>query len=160
LVFALRSIKLGAISLIPNLLPALVTFGLWGIFVGQVGLAAAAIMATTMGLVVDDTVHVLSIYNRARREHKLGSHDAIRFCYAHVGKALFVTTLVLVVGFGILGMSSFGINANQGRLTAMALAVALVLDLFLLPALLMRLDGEKTCHCVTCLAETGSAANR
>jgi len=160
LVFALRSIKLGAISLIPNLLPALVTFGLWGIFVGQVGLAAAAIMATTMGLVVDDTVHVLSIYNRARREHKLGSHDAIRFCYAHVGKALFVTTLVLVVGFGILGMSSFGINANQGRLTAMALAVALVLDLFLLPALLMRLDGEKTCHCVTCLTEADSAAAR
>lgn len=152
LVLTLHSVRLGLISLIPNILPALITFGLWGLFVGHVGLAAAAIMATTMGLVVDDTVHVLSIYNRARREHCFGTHDAIRFCYAHVGKALFVTTAVLVAGFGILGTSSFGVNANQGQLTAIALTVALALDFLLLPSLLMYLDEEPVCECVTCVA--------
>ncbi|NQV20334.1 MAG: MMPL family transporter, partial [Rhodospirillales bacterium] len=152
LVLTLHSVRLGLISLIPNILPALITFGLWGLFVGHVGLAAAAIMATTMGLVVDDTVHVLSIYNRARREHCFGTHDAIRFCYAHVGKALFVTTTVLVAGFGILGTSSFGVNSDQGQLTAIALTVALALDFLLLPSLLMYLDEERVCECVTCVA--------
>jgi hypothetical protein len=155
LVLTLHSVRLGLISLIPNILPALITFGLWGLFVGQVGLAAAAIMATTMGLVVDDTVHVLSIYNRARREHCLGTHDAVRFCYAHVGKALVVTTAVLVAGFGILGTSNFGVNADQGQLTAIALTAALTLDFLLLPALLMRLDEEHACRCATCDAAGG-----
>ena len=60
LIVALKSWKYGLISLIPNLLPALVGFGLWGLFVGQIGLALSVVVGMTLGIVVDDTVHFLS----------------------------------------------------------------------------------------------------
>ncbi len=150
LVIALRSVRLGLISLVPNFIPVLITFGLWGIFVGEIGIIASVITATSLGLIVDDTVHVLSKYNRARREHSLNVHDGVRFTFAHVGTALSVTTVILVVGFAVLGLSSFQVNADLGILTAITLAVALVMDFLLLPPLLMRIDKEEKCNCATC----------
>ncbi len=143
LVFALRSLRLGLISLIPNIVPVLITFGLWAAFVHDIGIIASMITATSMGLIVDDTVHILSKYNRARREHGLGIEDAIRFSYSHVGKALWVTTVTLVAGFLVLSFSSFKLNVDMGILTAVAISIALVMDFLLLPPLLMFLDREK-----------------
>jgi len=143
LVFALRSLRLGLISLIPNIVPVLITFGLWAAFVHDIGIIASMITATSMGLIVDDTVHILSKYNRARREHGLGIEDAIRFSYSHVGKALWVTTVTLVAGFLVLSFSSFKLNVDMGILTAAAISIALVMDFLLLPPLLMYLDREK-----------------
>jgi predicted RND superfamily exporter protein len=150
LVVALRNIRLGLISLIPNFLPVLMTFGVWAAFVGEIGVIAAFITATSLGLIVDDTVHVLSKYNRARREHGLNVHDAVRFTFSHVGTALWVTTLILVAGFAVLGYSTFKLNMDLGILTAITLTIALVMDFLLLPSLLMFLDKEKQCDCVTC----------
>lgn len=150
LIFALRSIRLGLVSLIPNFIPVLITFGLWAILVGEIGIIASMITATSMGLIVDDTVHILSKYRRAKREHNLGTHDAIRYSYSHVGKALWVTTVVMVAGFLVLAFSSFKLNADMGILTAMVVGVALVMDFLLLPALLMFMDKDKQCSCVTC----------
>jgi len=150
LVFALRSIRLGLISLIPNFIPVLVTFGLWAIFVGQIGIIASMITATSMGLIVDDTVHILSKYRRAKRENKLGTHDAIRYSFSHVGKALWVTTLIMVAGFSVLAFSSYKLNVDMGILTVLAVSVALVMDFLLLPALLMLMDKDKQCDCFTC----------
>jgi len=143
LIFALRSLRLGLISLIPNIVPVLITFGLWAAFVHDIGIIASMITATSMGLIVDDTVHILSKYNRARREHGLDIQDAIRFSYSHVGKALWVTTLTLVAGFLVLSFSSFKLNVDMGILTAAAISIALVMDFLLLPPLLMFLDREK-----------------
>jgi len=151
LVFALHSVRLGLISLIPNFIPVLVTFGLWAIFVGQIGIIASMITATSMGLIVDDTVHILSKYRRAKREHKLGTHDAIRYSFSHVGKALWVTTLIMVTGFSVLAFSSFKLNVDMGVLTVMAVSVALAMDFLLLPALLMFMDKDKQCSCATCV---------
>ena len=150
LVFALRSIRLGLISLIPNFIPVLVTFGLWAIFVGEIGIIASMITATSMGLIVDDTVHILSKYRRAKHERKLGTHDAIRYSFAHVGKALWVTTLIMVAGFSVLAFSSYKLNVDMGILTVMAVSIALTMDFLLLPALLMYMDRDKQCHCATC----------
>jgi len=143
LVFALHSLRLGLISLIPNVVPVLITFGLWAAIVHDIGIIASMITATSMGLIVDDTVHILSKYNRARREHGLGIQDAIRFSYTHVGKALWVTTLTLVAGFLVLSFSSFRLNVDMGILTAVAISIALVMDFLLLPPLLMLLDRRK-----------------
>jgi len=143
LVIALRSVRLGLISLIPNFIPVMITFGLWAIFVGEIGIIASVITATSLGLIVDDTVHILSKYNRARREHNLSVHDAVRFTFSHVGMALLVTTAILVAGFLVLSFSAFQINVDMGILTAITLAVALVLDFLLLPPLLMFIDREK-----------------
>src|SRR5690606_856178 len=99
LIVALRSWKYGLISLLPNLLPGIVAFGLWGLLVGQIGLALSVVAGMTLGIVVDDTVHFLSKYLRARREKNLNAEDAVRYAFASVGVALFVTTLVLMAGF-------------------------------------------------------------
>ncbi|MEE9251370.1 MAG: MMPL family transporter [Alphaproteobacteria bacterium] len=153
LIVALRSVPLGLVSLLSNFFPVLIAFGLWAIFVGEIGIIASIITATSLGLIVDDTVHILSKYNRARREHCFNVHDAIRFSFSRVGTALWVTTLILVAGFAVLGFSSFKINANLGILTAITLVAALAVDFLLLPPLLMLIDKEKRCECVTCACE-------
>ncbi|MGD2073456.1 MAG: MMPL family transporter, partial [Gammaproteobacteria bacterium] len=73
LMLALRSLKIGLVSLLPNLAPAAMGFGLWGLIVGEVGLALSVVAGMTLGIVVDDTVHFLSKYLRARREQQLSA---------------------------------------------------------------------------------------
>mgnify|MGYP002527260736 CR=1 FL=1 len=68
LVLALRNLKLGIISLVPNLVPAIMTFGIWSIFVGTVDVASSIVTATSLGIIVDATMHFLSKYQRAIRE--------------------------------------------------------------------------------------------
>ncbi len=142
MIFALRSASIGTLSLIPNAVPILMTFGIWALLVGQVGMAAATVSATSLGIVVDDTVHLLAKYLRARRERKLDRPDAIRYAFQTVGKAVVSTTLILAAGFAVLALSTFRINAQMGLLTALAILVALPVDFLLLPALLML--GHKT----------------
>jgi predicted RND superfamily exporter protein len=140
LVFALRSVKIGLISLVPNLVPAGMGFGLWGLLYGQVGLGMSVVMGMTLGIVVDDTVHFLSKYLRARREQGLDSGDAVRYAFHTVGIALVVTTLVLVAGFMVLTQSAFKINSDMGLLTAITIGFALIADFIFLPPLLMKVD--------------------
>jgi len=142
LVFALRSFKFGVISLIPNLAPALMAFGIWAIVMGQVGLAVSVVVAMTLGIVVDDTIHFLSKYLRARRERNMNAEDAVRYAFNTVGVALFVTTVVLVGGFLVISQSNFLVNAEMGLLTAITIAIALIVDFLFLPPLLMMVDGE------------------
>lgn len=142
LIIALRDLRLGLISLVPNLLPAAIAFGLWSVFVGEVGLAASVITATSLGLIVDATVHFLSKYQRARRANGATAPDAVRYAFRTVGTALWVTSAILIAGFGVLALSGFRINEHLGLLTAVAIAAALVIDFLLLPALLLALDGK------------------
>jgi predicted RND superfamily exporter protein len=137
LMLALRSISIGALSLIPNAVPILMTFGVWALLVKQVGMAAATVSATSLGIVVDDTVHFLSKYLRARRERGADRPTAIRYAFETVGTAIASTTVILALGFGVLAFSSFRINAQMGLLTTIAVVLALVTDFLLLPALLM-----------------------
>lgn len=134
---ALRSFGYGALSLIPNAVPILVTFGIWALMVGQVGMPAATVTATSLGVVVDDSVHFLIKYLRALRDKGLPRPAAIRYAFETVGTAMVSTTLILASGFALLAASTFRINAEMGLLTALAIVVALVVDFLLLPALLM-----------------------
>jgi predicted RND superfamily exporter protein len=143
LVFALRSLRIGLISLIPNLVPAGMAFGLWGMLVGQVGLALSVVAGMTLGIVVDDTVHFLSKYLRARREEGLSPADAVRYAFQTVGTALWTTSVVLIAGFLVLSYSPFEINSGMGLLTAVTIALALAADFLLLPTLLMTLDRRE-----------------
>ena len=140
LIFALRSVKIGLISLIPNLAPAAMGFGLWGLLYGQVGLGLSIVAGLTLGIVVDDTVHFLSKYLRARREQGMNSQDAVRYAFHTVGIALLVTTIVLVAGFLVLAQSTFKLNSDMGLLTSITIAFALLADFIFLPPLLMKLD--------------------
>ena len=137
LIVALRSVGLGVLSLVPNVVPILVSFGIWAVLVRQVGLAAATVSATSLGIVVDDTVHFLTKYLRARREKGYDRPAAIRYAFETVGVAIISTTVILAFGFGVLAFSAFRINAQMGLLTMLSIVLALVTDLLLLPALLM-----------------------
>jgi hypothetical protein len=143
LIFALRSLRIGLISLVPNLVPAAMAFGLWGLLVGQVGLALSVVAGMTLGIVVDDTVHFLSKYLRARREEGLSPEDAVRYAFHTVGTALWTTSVVLIAGFLVLTWSPFEINSGMGLLTAITIGLALVADFLLLPTLLMTLDKRE-----------------
>jgi len=142
LIFFLGSLKYGFISLLPNLTPALAAFGIWGITVGQVGIGLSIVTGMTLGIVVDDSVHFLSKYLRARREKGLNAEDAVRYAFNRVGLALLVTTLVLVAGFMIMAQSHFYINSSMGLLTSVVILLALIIDLTLLPALLIKFSGK------------------
>ncbi|MCH7963688.1 MAG: MMPL family transporter [Bacteroidetes bacterium] len=143
MIFALRNLKIGLISLIPNLMPAMIGFGLWGIMVGRVDAGLSIVMGMTLGIVVDDTVHFLSKYLRARRERNLSPDDAIRYAFHTVGKALIVTTFIISAGFFILSFSSFAMNSNMSKLTTIVIGIALLADFLFLPTLLMKLEGVK-----------------
>lgn len=140
LVVTLRSFRIGFTSMIPNLVPAGMAFGVWGILVGEVGLALSVTISMTLGIVVDDSIHFLSKYLRARREKGMSPENAVRFAFSHVGMALLITSLVLVAGFLILTLSSFYLNSSMGLMTAMVLFMALVADFLFLPPLLMRIE--------------------
>ena len=143
LIFALRSLKIGIISLVPNLVPVLIGFGIWGLLYVQVNMALAIVVSMTLGIVVDDTVHFLSKYLRAKREKGYSTERSITYAYTHVGKALVVSTIVLSVGFAVLMMSPFALNSDMATVTTWIIVIALIVDFLLLPVLLLKFDKEK-----------------
>jgi len=140
IVLMLRSLRYGIISFIPNTLPAVMAFGLWGLLVGEINLGLSIVSGMCLGIIVDDTIHFLSKYLRGRREQHLDAEGAVRYAFSTVGTALVVTSIVLASGFAILAQSTFGFNGGMGKLSAIIIALALAADLLLLPPLLMFLD--------------------
>jgi len=149
LMLTLRSVRFGALSLIPNVVPILMTYGLWAVLVGRIGMASATVSATSLGIIVDDTVHFLTKYLHARRSLGYDRPEAIRYAFRTVGRALIANSFILVAGFAFLAFSTFKVNVEMGLMTALAIAVALVFDLLLLPALLLvgyRPQTERGTH--------------
>lgn len=142
MILSLRSFKFGLVSLVPNLLPAAIAYGIWGLAVGQVNLAVAAVFSVSSGIVIDDTIHFLSKYLRARRTMGASPADAVRYSFNTTGTALFVNTAVLVMGFLVLTVSNFQVNSSLGFMTALIIGIALLFDLLFLPALLLKVDPE------------------
>ena len=140
LIIALRSVRVGLVSLVPNLVPAAMALGAWGYLVGEAGLSVAIVVAVTLGIIVDDTVHFLSKYLRARREQGLSPADAVVSAFDTVGVALWITSAALICGFMVLSVSGFKVNAEMGVLSAVTIGFALLCDYFFLPAVLLRAD--------------------
>jgi len=143
LIFALRSFKIGLISLIPNIMPAILAYGIWGMINGQIDTAVSVVVCLSLGIVVDDTVHFLSKYLRARREQGLDTEGAIRYAFNTVGNALLVTSVVLVGGFMVMQFSHFHPSNNMGMLLAVTILMALLVDFLFLPPLLLFLDRKQ-----------------
>ena len=141
LIFVFRSVRIGLISLLPNFIPALMSFGLWGYFVGHVGIASSVVVAVVFGIVVDDTIHFLSDYLKARRAG-LGAPEAVRTAFRTVGHALFTTTAVLSAGFLVFASSGFEVSWALGILVTMTIILALAADFLLLPTLLLAIDRK------------------
>ncbi|MDC0039275.1 MMPL family transporter [Gammaproteobacteria bacterium] len=140
MIIALGSWRYGLLTLIPNIAPAAMAFGLWALIDGEVGLGLSVVAAMTLGIVVDDTIHFMSKYLRARRQQGLDAIAAVRYSFATVGVALWTTTMALAAGFLVISTSAFAVNAEMGLLVAIVVVLALVVDFLLLPGLLIRFD--------------------
>ena len=143
LIGVFRNVRLGVVSLVPNFLPAIMAFGLWGYLVGRVGLAGSVVTAMAFGIIVDDTIHFLSRYLKARREGLLAP-EAVRAAFRGVGKALWTTTAVLSLGFLVFASSGFELSWALGLLITITIVFALLADFLLLPPLLMAIDRKKS----------------
>ncbi len=142
LIFVFRSLRFGLISLIPNFVPAIMAMGIWGYAVGRVDVSASVVTAIAFGIIVDDTIHLMTKYLRARESGKSPS-DAIQPVFRLVGRPLLTTTAIFTLGFLVFGTSALAANQTLGVLVGLTVVIALVADLLLFPALLMALDKTK-----------------
>ena len=143
LIWIFKSVRIGLLSLLPNFIPAIMSFGLWGYLVGHVGIASSVVIAVVFGIVVDDTIHFLSKYLKARREG-LPAPEAVRSAFHTVGHALCTTTAVLSVGFLVFATSGFEVSWALGLLVTITIVFALVADFLLLPTLLIAIDRRNS----------------
>ncbi len=142
MIFALRSIKLGLISLIPNLVPAAMAYGVWGMLVGRVDISASAVATISLGLIVDDTIHFLSKYQHARQSLHKGVYQAIQYAFHTVGVAMLITSVALAVGFALLIASHYSPTWVLGAMLSITIVLALIVDFLLLPGLLVLFDQK------------------
>jgi predicted RND superfamily exporter protein len=138
---ALRSWRLGLLAVIPNVLPPLMIFGLMGWCGIALSAATTMIASVALGLIVDDTIHLLYRYKRECQTHGEG-FVAIEQALRHTGRALISTTIILTLGFwaGILG--SFRPTVHFSFLTGLTMILALVADLLVTPATVLAAAGE------------------
>jgi hydrophobe/amphiphile efflux-3 (HAE3) family protein len=133
-----RSIRIGLISMIPNTLPLVCTFGYMGMQGINLNSTTVIIFAIGLGLAVDDTIHVL-----ARFREEIGRHDsprqAIRQTYFGAGRAIVLTSVLLLLGLSVLQFSSFVPTVQFATLTSVTILGAILGDLLLLPPLLLLL---------------------
>jgi predicted RND superfamily exporter protein len=137
----MRSVKLGLVSIISNLIPIIVGFGLWALLYGQINLAISIVSAATLGIVVDDTIHFLSKFKYALCQ-KMSPRDAVIYTMENVGRAITFTTVALIAGFSLLMLSSLAINGLFGLSIIIVIAAAWVVDLFILPILLLMIYSD------------------
>lgn len=130
-----RSLKIGLVAMVPNLLPIIITLGLMGFAGFTLDVATTMIASIALAIAVDDTIHFLSRFRSEFKTH--GKYDmAIRRSFAGVGSAVTSTSLILMVGFGVLSLGSFIPTSIFGILTAFTMVTAVMGDLILMPALL------------------------
>lgn len=141
LIIGMKSLHYGILSIIPNLLPATIVFGFWGLFIGQLDPFVMMLFSISIGLVVDDTVHLLSHYLEKRREGKEKT-DAINYAIKTAGPALSITTIVLALGTTILIWANTLYFQQAAKLLVPIVVLALLLDLLYLPTVLRRFDKQ------------------
>jgi len=143
LFFLFKSFVLGVFATLANFIPPVATLGGWALIVGEVGMAVAAIVAVTLGIVVDDTIHLIEALRRERKRKDVDHNQAILNAMKHSGPGILITTIILVAGFSCLAISGFQINAWMGLMTAIVILLALVFDFLFLPSVFYKTDLYK-----------------
>ena len=139
--FLFKSFKMGLISILPNLFPVVMNFGIMGALDIPLNTATALISAVAIGIAVDDTIHFLNGYI-VDKNRGLVKNTLIRSVILHKGRAILASSLILCIGFGVLSFSSFVPTIHFGLLCAFIMLSALIADTFFLPALLLYIEKE------------------
>jgi predicted RND superfamily exporter protein len=132
-----RSPRLGVVAMVPNLVPVVIYFGGLGLGLAPLSLPTSLIGSVALGISIDDTAHFLVRYGKERR-NGLSPEAAAEVSGRRIGRAISITSLMLIAGFGVVALSGFATLQQFGLLTAGTMAVCLINDLVLLPALLVR----------------------
>lgn len=138
LAFGFRSIKFALLSLIPNILPAAFVYSLWGLLVQEVNLASAITFSISLGIIVDDTVHILSKYLSGIK-NGLGPHESIEQTFRTTGPALIITSSIVFSGIAVMGLSDFAVHSIIAYITGPIIVLALFFDFATMPGILVRL---------------------
>ncbi len=143
MMMVLASVKLGALSMFPNILPIVITLAIMGIFDFPLDTFTLLIGSIALGLVVDDTIHFMHGFQRHYAKSR-DSAEAVRSTLATSGQAMLVTTIVLSSGFLVFTAGYMDSTFNLGFLTATALALGFLGDALLAPALVVLMTRQST----------------
>lgn len=138
----LKSIKMGLVALIPNIVPIIFTLGFMGWVGIHLNVATVMIAAVTLGITVDDTIYYLSRFKKNLQKTGGDIPASILQTHTRIGKAILYASLVLMVGFGILCLGSFTPTIYFGSMVALTFFFAIIGELLLLPALLIMVGGK------------------
>lgn len=137
--FSLRSLRLGLVAILPNVLPVLMTLGFMGLTGMELRVGTIVVFSLGFGIAVDDTIHYLLCYRRERARAS-SYEEAILRSHLRIGKPLVITSLVLIAGFLGAAPSTFKSLAQMGILNSFTMATALMADLLVLPLLLRFIE--------------------
>ena len=135
----LRSLRQTLIATLPNLVPLVFILGTLGVIGADLQTSNIVSFTIAVGLAVDDTIHFIMRYREERRAG-VGVEDAIQKTFQGAGHAIILTSILLILGFGVLAFSSLTSTYFFGLLACVTMAAAIIGDLFILPALLQLFD--------------------
>ncbi|MEQ8628814.1 MMPL family transporter [Ekhidna sp.] len=138
-----RNIKMIIISIIPNIIPLLVTAGIMGYFGIPLKPSTALIFSIVFGISVDDSIHFLAKYRQELFAHKFDVSKAISKSIRETGSSMIYTSIILFFGFIIFVLSEFGGTIALGKLTSITLFFAMITNVVVLPALILQFDSGK-----------------
>jgi len=139
--FIFKSIRMVPLFIIPNVLPIVLVVGVMGWLGMAIDIGVAISGAIIIGVAVDDTIHFLVKYKEARKKG-YNFEASLTYVMQYAGSAIVFTTIILSIAFTIFSFSQFIPNVNFGIVTAIALVIAVAVDLIMLPAILYRYDGK------------------
>jgi predicted RND superfamily exporter protein len=142
---ATRSVRLATAALVPNLLPAFLVLGFVSLSGGRINMGAAMIAAVSIGLSIDGSVHLLTVYLR-RRSLGRGVGTSAVSAAGNIGAPVLLATLALVAGFSVLSTSEFVPTATFGTLVAWTLVIGTMVNLSVLPALIRGIEPDSGRH--------------
>ncbi|MEZ7993467.1 MAG: efflux RND transporter permease subunit [Flavobacteriaceae bacterium] len=137
-----RSFKMILISIIPNMLPLLITAGLMGFFGIPIKPSTILVFSIAFGISVDDTIHFLAKYRQELIANKWKIRKSVYAALRETGVSMFYTSIVLFFGFLVFTVSSFGGTIALGGLVSITLLFAMVSNLLLLPSLLLTFEDK------------------
>ncbi|WP_370088804.1 RND family transporter [Ekhidna sp.] len=138
-----RNLKMIIISIIPNIIPLLITAGIMGYFGIPLKPSTALIFSIVFGISVDDSIHFLAKYRQELFANKFNVSKAISKSIRETGSSMIYTSIILFFGFIIFVLSEFGGTIALGKLTSITLFFAMITNVVVLPALILQFDSGK-----------------
>lgn len=138
--YLFRSFRMILISLVPNLLPLLITAGMMGFLGVPIKPSTILVFSIAFGISVDDTIHFLAKYRQELRSNHWKIRKSVYAALRETGVSMFYTSIVLFFGFSVFMISSFGGTVALGGLVSATLLFAMLANLLLLPSLLLSLE--------------------